>query len=83
MGDLLISPFVNTGRVNPNHDVVVLAHNSIGTQINIKYRKHQLDTIHNPLPAVFEVKTGQWIRPAAEGAPHASGNALVIRYMFN
>jgi hypothetical protein len=46
-------------RVDPNHDMVMVVHDGIGTQIDSKYRTHLLDTIHNPLAAVLEVKTGQ------------------------
>jgi hypothetical protein len=39
-------------------------HDGIGTQVNGKYRTQQLDTVHNPLAAVFKVKAGKWIGSA-------------------
>jgi hypothetical protein len=34
--------------VDPNYDVIVIAHNGIGAQVNGKHRASQLDAIHNP-----------------------------------
>ena len=66
MGNFLISPLIHTRGVDSNHDVVVIVHDGIGTQVNGEYRTDQLDTIHDPLAAVFEVKPCKWIGPAKE-----------------
>jgi len=58
MCNFLISPFIHLCGVYPNHDVVVIAHNGVGTQVNGKNRTKQLDAIDDPLAAVFKVETG-------------------------
>ena len=72
MRDLLISPLIHTRSVDPNHDVVVVVHDGVGTQVNGKYRTYQLDAIHNPLAAVLEVEAGQWVRTTQKGTSYAS-----------
>ena len=67
----------------PNHDVVMVVHDGVGTQINGKHRTHQLDAVHNPLATVFKIKAGYWIGTAQESTPHASGDAVVIRCFFD
>ena len=42
-----------------------------------------LHSIHNPLTAVFEVKTGEGISATQEGTSNASGNAVVIGCGFD
>ena len=56
MSDFLIRPLLYLISVYPHHDVVMVAHDGIGTKIDRKYRTQQLDTIDDPLAAVFEVK---------------------------
>ena len=61
----------------------MVVHDCVGTQVNGKYGAHQLDAIHNPLAAVFEIKAGQWVRTTQKGSPYASGDAVVVRGVFN
>ena len=52
------SPVIHLCSVDANHDVVMVTHDGVGTQVNGKYRTQQPDAIHDPLAAVFEVKAG-------------------------
>ena len=61
----------------------MIVHDGVSTQVDGKYRTHQLDTIHNPLAAVFEVKAGNWIGPTKEGTPDTSGDAVVVRRVLD
>jgi len=65
-------------NINPDHNVVVITHHRISTQINRKHRAKQFDAIHDPLSAVFEIKTGVNIFSTQEGAPHTTADAMVI-----
>ena len=56
----------------------MIAHYSVGTQINCKHGRKQFDAIHDPLPAVFEIKTREGIFATQEGTPHAAGDAVVV-----
>ena len=37
------------------HDVIVVAHDGIGAEIDSEYRAKQFDAINDPLAAVFKV----------------------------
>jgi len=43
----------------------------------------QLDAIDSPLAMVFEVKASDRVRATQKGSPYASGDAVVIRCVFN
>jgi len=56
MRNFLIRPLLCLISIDPNHDVVMVAHDGVGTKIDRKYRAQQLDAIDDSLAAVFEVK---------------------------
>jgi hypothetical protein len=42
--------------IDPDDDVVVIAHDSVGAQVNRKNGGKNPDAIHNPLAPVFKVE---------------------------
>jgi hypothetical protein len=48
----------------------VVAHDSVGTQINGEYGTKQFDAVDDPLPPVFEVKPGSGVLAAQESASY-------------
>jgi hypothetical protein len=56
----------------------MVTHNGVGTQINSESRTQQFDAIHDPLAPVFEIKASVGIYATQEGAPHTSGDAVVV-----
>ena len=83
MGNFLIRPLLYLISVNPDHDVVMVAHDGVGTKIDRENGTQQLDAIDDPLAAVLEVKACQRIRPAQERTPDTSGDAVVIRCVID
>lgn len=67
-----ICPLAGGSGIDMNHDVVVIAHNGIGTQINGEHRAQEFDSVDDPLAAVFKIKTGERISAAQIGAPYTS-----------
>ena len=61
----------------------MIIHDGIGTQINGEHATQQLDAVDNPLPTVFEVKAGDRVRATQKGSPYTTGDAVVIRCVFN
>ena len=83
MSNLLVSPVIYLFALDLYHDVVMVAHDGVGAQVNGKHRAQQLDAIDDPLSAMLEVEACERVRTAQEGTPHASGDAVVIRCVFN
>jgi hypothetical protein len=54
----------------------------IGTQINREKPTWQFDAVDDPLAAVFEIKAGVGILARQEGTTDASGDAMVVRRVF-
>jgi len=52
--------------------MVVVAHHSVSAKVNCKHGTQQLDSINDPLAAVFEVKTRGRAPVAQEGTPYAA-----------
>ena len=63
-------------------DVVMVAHAGIGTEVDGEDRTQKFDAINDPLAAVREVKTGCCIGATQKGPAHATGDAVVIRCVF-
>jgi hypothetical protein len=61
----------------------VVTHDGVGAQINGKYRAQQLDTVNDPLAVVFKAEARYRILATKEGAPNATGDAVVIRRVFD
>jgi hypothetical protein len=59
--DLSVGPRHCLILVNSDHGVIVVAHDSVGAQINGKYRTNQFDAVDDPLTPVFKVKTGSYV----------------------
>ncbi len=68
----LISPLTGLFRIDANNDVVVVMQNGKGAQVNRKDRRKVFDAIHNPLTAVFKIKTGLRVFAAQESSAHAA-----------
>ena len=66
-------------RVNPDHNVVMVTHDSIGAQIDGEHRAQQFDAINNPLTAMLKVKASVGILATKEGSSHTAGDAVVVR----
>ena len=81
-GDFFIRPVLYLLYINSNHDVVVIVHDGIGTQIDREHPTEQFDAVDDPLATVLEVKIGVGILATQECTPHTSGDAVVVRRVF-
>jgi hypothetical protein len=58
--------------------MIVVAHDSIGAQINGIYRTKQLDAVDDPLTPVLEVITGSCIFATQERASYTPRDTVVV-----
>jgi hypothetical protein len=79
LNDVSITPVEPPLLVDKEHDMVVVAHDCIGGNVNgIDASEHQ-QAIFDPLATVFVVTTTLLILTAKKGAAHAAGCAVVVR----
>ena len=67
-----LNTWVKMVQVNPYHDMIVIAHDCIGAQINREYGAEQFDAINDPLAAVFKVITRDRVGATQEGSTYTS-----------
>lgn len=70
--NLAVGPCRYLVLVNTDHDVIVVAHDSVGAQINGEYGTKQFDAVDDPLTPVFEVKAGACVLATQKGASYTS-----------
>ena len=64
--------------IDMQDDMVVVAHDGIGGNIDSKNTGQFKQTIFNPLPAVFKALTDERIFTAQKGAANTARNAMII-----
>ena len=72
LGNFFIRPIINVFDVNSDHDVVVVTHYRVCAQIDREYGADELDAIHDPLAAMFEIKSRAGVYPTQKGATYTS-----------
>jgi hypothetical protein len=70
--DLVIRPVSGLSGIEFHDQVVVIAHDRIGTNLNAEQRGQRPDTRLDPVPAVFVAPAAEFILTAEEGAPHTA-----------
>ena len=66
--DVIIAELIEPFRAGFEHQVIVVAHDRIGADIDRKQRGQQANTVHDPLAPVLVALAGVMIHPAQKGA---------------
>jgi|GEM_PF-7013212 len=78
MGHFGIRPLFCLIDINPDYNVVVVAHDRISAQIHSNYGAKQSDAVHDPLATVFEIEARMGIFATQEGPPDTAEDAVIV-----
>jgi hypothetical protein len=79
LNDFRFAPVLRTGFIDAQHNVVMIAHDGISTDIDSKNIGKLLHPIDDPLAAVFVVTAAERIFAAQESTPYTARDAMIKR----
>lgn len=67
------------GSVDTKHYVVMVAHDSVGADVDSKHRRQKLNSVNHLRFSVFVAFTGGMVTSAKKCSPYTAVNAVVVR----